>query len=232
MLVKRALPEHHLSSDSKEIVKLAMGLIASLAALVLGLLIATAKGSYDAQSNIVKELSANVLLLDRVLGKYGSETKEARELLRSVVQAIMDNLWPEASDRPANLAPGEARAAGDATYDKIAALTPKDDAQRALKTRALDIAANLAQSRLRLFAGRDSSLPRPLLVVLVFWLTILFIGYGLLAPRNATVVAVLLVCTLSVSGAVFLLLELATPFAGIMRVSSAPLRDALMVIGQ
>ena len=119
-------------------------------------------------------------------------------------------------------------------YDKIAALSPneKDGAQIALKARALEITVDLLQDRLRLFTRQDSSLPLPFLVVLASWLLILFAGYGLLAPRNATVVTVLFVCTLSVSAAIFLLLELSTPFAGMLRVSSGPLRDALAVIGK
>src|SRR5262249_33074533 len=205
---KRALPEHHLSADSKDFVKLGMGMIATLTALVLGLLIATAKGAYDGQSSEVAELSAKVILLDRALAKYGPETKEARDLLRTAVAAILERLWPEDGARPANLAPGEARAAMEAMYDKVAELSPQNDAQRALKARALDIMADIAQARLRLFARGDSSLPLPFLVVVVFWLTILFAGYGLLAPRNTTVMVVLIVCTLSVAGAIFLMLEL------------------------
>src|SRR5262249_53748453 len=115
---------------------------------------------------------------------------------------------------------------------QIAELSPQNDAQRVLKARALDIMSDVTQTRLRLFTQQDSSLPLPFLVVLVFWLSILFAGYGLLAPRNATVVTVLVICTLSVSGAIFLMLELSTPFAGIMRVSGTPLRDALTMIGQ
>jgi hypothetical protein len=232
MFIKGALPEHHLSPDSKDTVKLGMGLLATLAALVLGLLIATAKGAYDAQSSAVTDLSTNVLLLDRELALYGSETKEARDLLRSGVESTLNTIWPEGSARPGNLTPGAARAAGEAMYEKIANLSPKDDAQRALKARALDIVNDLTKQRLGLFARRDSSLPVPFLVVLVSWLTILFAGYGLLAPRNWTVLTVLLVCTLSVAGAVFLILELTTPFAGIMRISSGPLRDALALLGK
>jgi hypothetical protein len=233
MFGKRALPEHHLSAESKEVLKLGMGLIATLAALVLGLLIATTKGTYDTQGSAVKELAAKVILLDRALGKYGSETKPARDLLRKMVAATLDNIWPQDSSQAGNLMPGgEARAAGEALYDQIAELSPQTDAQRALKARALDIMSDVAQTRLRLFAQQDSSLPRPFLVVLVFWLSILFAGYGLLAPCNATVVTVLIICTLSVSGAIFLMLELSTPFAGIMRVSSTPLHDALTLIGQ
>ena len=232
MFVKRFLPEHHLSADSKEVVKLGMGTMATLAAIVLGLLIATAKGTYDAQNGAIQEFAAKVMLLDRLLGKYGPETNDARELLRSVVEASMERIWHEEGVRAANLAPGEARTVGEAMYDKIAALSPKDDAQRALKARALELMVDLLQARLQLFARQDSSLPLPFLIVLAAWLIILFAGYGLLAPPNATVVAVLFVCTLSVSAAIFLLLELSTPFAGIMRVSSGPLHDALSVLGK
>ncbi len=233
MFVKRVLPEKHLSADSKDVVKLGMGLIATLAALVLGLLIATAKGTYDTQSSAVKEYAANVLLLDRILKQYGpEETKDARELLKKASQATMASLWPDGGAGSANLAPGEAKGPLESLYENVAQLEPKTDTQRGLKTRALDIIVDQGRARLRMFAQQDSSLPLPFLVVLVFWLIILFAGYGLLAPPNATVVAVLLVCTLSVAGAIFLLLELATPFAGIMRISSTPMREVIHLLGQ
>jgi hypothetical protein len=231
MALGRALPEHHLKPDSKEAIKYGLTLIATLAALVLGLLVAAAKGTYDTQTSAVRQMSADVLLLDRALALYGSETKEARELLRRAVAAILDRLWPGDSARPANLAPGEARADMEAFYEKVAGLTPQNEAQRSLKARALDITAGLAQTRFRLFAQKDSSIPVPFLVVLVFWLMVLLGGAGLLAPRNATVVGVLLVCALSVSCAIFLILELDRPFEGILRVPSAPLREALARLG-
>jgi hypothetical protein len=233
MIVRRFLPDHHLSADSKDAVKLGMGLIATLTALVLGMLIATAKGTYDAQGAIIHEISANYILLDRVFARYGPETKEVRELLKKNVAATLFAIWPEDNAQPVNLVPGgQAKTAGDALFDKFGELTPKTETQRELRARALGIMADIAQARLRLFACQDSSLPLPFLVVLVFWLIILFGGYGLLAPGNATVVMILIVCALSVSGAVFLMLELTTPFAGIMRVSSAPLQNALTVLGQ
>ena len=233
MFLKRQLPEHHLKADSLDVVKLGMGTMATLAAVVLGLLIATAKGTYDQQNAAVQELAAKILLLDRVLAKYGPETKDARELLQGFTRATLEGIWPEGADRPATLAPpGEARAAGEAMYDKIADLSPQNDAQRALKSRALDVMADLAQDRLRLFTRQDASLPLPFLVVLVCWLVVLYAGYGLLAPPNATVVTVLFICTLSTAAAIFLLLELSTPFTGILRISSGPLRDALAALGK
>jgi hypothetical protein len=232
MVVRRLVPAHHLGPESKDVIKLGMGLIATLAALVLGLLIATAKSTYDAQSSAVKELSAKVILLEGLLTKYGPETKETRELLKGAMSATENRLWPEDDKQPATLALGESRAALETMFDKIAALAPRDDAHRALKGRALDGTADLVAARIRLFSQQDSPLPIPLLVVLVSWLTILFFGYGLLAPGNGTVVAMLFVCALSVSGAVFLMLELTAPFTGIMRVSNKPLLDALALLGQ
>jgi hypothetical protein len=232
MLIGRALPATHLSAESKDAVKVGLTLIATLTALVLGLLVASSKGTYDAQNSAVRELSAKVILLDRALTVYGPETNEARKLLRSVVDRTLHRIWPDGGAGPADLTPGEARAELELFYDKVAALTPeKDDAKRAaIKARALDITADLVQTRLRLFAQRESSIPLPFLMVLAVWLVVLFTGYGLTAPPNATVVAVLVVCILSVSCALFLILELDRPFDGILRISSGPLQDALAQI--
>ena len=222
MFLGRALPAGHLSSESKDVVKLGLGVIATLTALVLGLLVASAKGTFDTQSSSVKQLSANVVLVDRLLARYGSETGGARALLRRVVTIVLESLWPEDAGREATLTAGAAMTEMEAFYDQIGGLAPKTDAQRVIKGRALDLATELAQTRLRLAAQKDSSIPLPFLVVLGFWLVVLFAGYGLLAPRNATVIVVLVVCALSISAALFLILELDRPFGGIMRVPSAP----------
>jgi hypothetical protein len=232
MFIGRSLPVSHLGDDSKDTVKVGLALIGTLTALVLGLLVASAKGTYDAQNGAVKELAANVILLDLALARYGPETKEMRELLRRAVTLHLHRLWPEDSTETVNLTPGEARAEMELFYDRVAALTPENDGQRALKARALDITANMAQARLRMFAQRDSSIPVPFLVVVVVWLMVLFVGYGLLAPRNLTVLTVLVVCAFSVAGALFLILELDRPFAGVLRIPSTPLHDALARLGQ
>jgi hypothetical protein len=226
MIMGRVLPEPHLRPDSKDTVKQGLAMIATLAALVLGLLVAAAKGSFDTQTAAVKQLSADVLLLDRVLARYGPETKEERDLLRRAVTLMLNRLWPD-SGQTANLSPGEARVEAEAFYEKLAGLSPENDSQRAIRARALDIANDVEKTRLRMYAQKESSIPLTFLVVLVFWLTILFAGLGLLAPRNATVVAILVLCALSVSGAIYLILELDRPFEGIMRVPSAPLQGAL-----
>jgi hypothetical protein len=218
------LPQHHLSAETKDIVKLGMGLVGTMAALALGLLVASAKGSYDVQSAQLTQLSANVALLDRVLAHYGPEAKEARDLLRSAVTGILDQMWSKDNTSPP--------AGGEVVYDKIQGLSPKNDAQGSLRGQALSIAMDLGRTRWLMYAQRTTSVSVPLLVMLVLWLTVIFISFGLFAPFNATVVASLFVAALSVSGAIFLILEMYTTYTGLIQISSAPLRAALAHLGQ
>src|SRR5262249_12080836 len=108
----------------------------------------------------------------------------------------------------------------------------KTDTQRLLKSRSLEIMISMAQTRQRLATQKESSIPLPFLLILGFWLTLLFTCYGLLAPRNLTVVVILVICTLSVSAALFLVLAMDRPFDGMIRVPSAPLRGALSQLGE
>jgi hypothetical protein len=228
--LRAVLPEHHLNEETKDIMKVGTGLIATMAALVLGLLIASAKSSFDAERSEFVQMSANVVVLDRVLARYGPETKEARDLLRSALVRALDQIWPKDSSHPAQLDPMAARAEG--VYYKIQELSPRNEAQRSLQAQALSLALSLGQMRWLTFAQEGRSIPMPFLVVLVFWITIIFVGLGLFAPHNATAIAILLVCALSVSSAIFLILELDTPFGGLIQISSVPLRNALAHLGQ
>jgi len=230
MILRAVLPEHHLSADSKDVVKLAMGLIGTMAALLLGLLVASAKGSYDARSSELTQMSANFVLLDRVLAHYGPETKEERDLLRGSVVGIIARIWSEGSNEASKLDPSSSGA--EVIYDKIQQLAPQNDAQRALQTQALSMAINLAETRWLLFEQSGSSISIPLLAVMVLWLTVIFASFGLFAPRNMTVVVSLMLAALSVSGAIFLTLELDRPFEGLIQISSAPLRSAASHMGR
>jgi hypothetical protein len=232
MVLQSVLPEHHLSPDSKDVVKVGMGLIATMAALVLGLLTGSAKSSFDAQDNEVKQSAANLILLDRVLAHYGPETKDAREMLRRTVANRLAMTWPENGAPPAGLdVPGTTPAA-EGIQDAIRALTPQNDAQRGLQSQALQISGDVMQTRWLLFAQAGNAIQVPLLVVLVFWVTALFASFGLFAPRNGTVIAVLALAALSVAGAILLILEMNQPFQGMIKISGAPLRYALAHLGQ
>jgi hypothetical protein len=229
MLLRPVLHERHLGTDSKDLVRMGMGLIATMSALVLGLLIASAKSSFDAQRSELAQMSANVILLDRVMAHYGPEMKEPRDLLRHFVTSTLDRIWPEDPSRPAQVQP---TGASEVLYDKIQELAPKNEAQRSLQAQALKTSIDIGQTRWLLFAQKGSSIPLPFLVVLVFWLTILFASFSLFAPPNVTVICTLLVCALSVSGAIFLILELDRPFEGLIQISSDPLRSALAQLGK
>ncbi len=234
MFFRAVLPERHLSAESKDVVKLGMGLIATMSALVLSLLIASAKSSFDTQRSELAQLSANVILLDRILALYGPETKGTREALRDIVAGAIDRVWPENRspvDPVTQAAQVEPTNAPERLFQKIEQLSPKTDTQRSLQAQASKMTMDLTQARWLLHAQRGSSIPVPFLVVLVFWLTILFTSFSLFSPPNPTVIVTLLVCALSVSGAIFLILELDRPFGGFIQISSAPLRDALARLG-
>lgn len=229
MLLRRALPEDHLSDSSKDVVKLGMGLVGTMAALVLGLLIYSAKAAYDTQTTALLKLSANIILLDRTLELYGPEAQPERALLRSEVVHILDRLWPHKMSEMVQLTPA-GRLSG--LYDSIARLSPEDDRQRLLRSDALGLATEIGQARWLMYEQGTTMVSKPLVVVVVFWLTFIFLSWGLFAPVNGTVIASFFVSAFSVSVALFLVQEMYMPYAGILRVSSLPLRAALSQLGQ
>lgn len=232
LFLRSVLPGHHLSNDAKDIVKLGTGLIATMAALVVGLLIAFAKADFDAQKNAFQQMSTNFVLLDRGLAHYGPEAKEARELLRRTVASMLAHLLPADGSLSSGMGDLEITANAGTLYDAIRDLTPHNDAQRSVQSQALQVSADLARARLQLSQRGQSSIPIPFLVVLVFWLAVLFTSFGLFAPPNATVIVVLFVCALSVAGALFLIVDLDQPFEGLIQISGEPLRNALSQLGQ
>jgi hypothetical protein len=231
MFLRTRLPEHHLNPDSKGVLSMIMGLIATMSALVLGLLVATAQSSFSTRSSEVTQMSANLILLDRALAHYGPEANQVRALLKRAVAGQIQRIVSE-SDSAVGANRDPRTHAGDALFDAIQELSPKNDAQRTLQAQALTMAINLGQTRWLLFEQGGSSIPIAFLVVLVFWLSVIFASFGLFAPRNATVITAFFIGALSVSGAIFLILELDQPFQGVMRLSDAPLRNALAILGQ
>ncbi|HEU5193708.1 MAG TPA: hypothetical protein VFW70_03125 [Methylomirabilota bacterium] len=226
MLLKVVLPKHHLSADSKDIVKLGMGLIATMSALVLSLLINSAKSSYDTQNAQVRLIAADVTFLDRVLAFYGPEAGDARSSLRDIVAFMVDQM---SSARPIGALPTTRT---ERLYDAIQGLSPVTEAQRTLRAQAVAVMGQAARTRWLLFEHREGTVPTPFVMLLTVWLTVIFASFGLCAPANGTVVATFLVGSLSVAGAMFLVLELDRPFGGLIRLSAGPLQDALALIGR
>ena len=230
MLLRLVLPEPHLNSDTKDVVRLSTGLIATLSALVLGLLVASAQASYQTQANQIRQITANVILLDNILARAGPQAQPLRVLLRSGVDILVERIWGARGAATANAAvPFQASAQSDQFFDKLLELTPQNDAQRQMQSRAIQITTDLAQTRI-LFAQSDSAIPKPFMAVLVFWITIIFVSFGLFARPNLTIVAALLVSALSASSAILLILDLSHPFSGLITISSAPLSHALAAL--
>lgn len=231
MFLRGRLPEHHQSADSQRIVNLGAGIIGTMAALVLGLLVASAKGTYDAQNNELITMGAKIVLLDRGLSVYGPEAQDARDLLRRSVAQMIERLWP--NEQRSQTDPSGTRSAGPAElYETIQKLSPQNETQRSIKAAAVGIVTEVAETRWLMFEQQGLSISKPLLVILVFWLTINFFSFGLFAPRNATVIATLCLCALAVAGAIFLILELYRPFGGFIQIPSATLQNALAQLGR
>jgi hypothetical protein len=223
--IRHLLPEHHLSTDTRDTVKLATGVIATMSALLLGLLVSSARGSYDTTGNQVIEMAAKVAMLERALSLYGPEATEIRSRIREATEDAVRRMWPKEKGMPVQL---ESKTRpGDVAYAEIMRLSPQDDMQRNLKDQVSNLAMEIALHRTLLVAQAVPSLSRPLLIMVVVWLTVIFFIFSLLAPPNATAYLTLMVSALSVAGAIFLILELSDPFGGLIRISSKPMLHVL-----
>jgi hypothetical protein len=232
LLLGRFLPETHVNEQSKHTIQIASGMVATLSALVLGLLVASAKGEFDRIDNANTVTGANFILLDRVLSQYGSDAKPARDELRHAADTEIASIWPE--DHPTTYGQPPLEKAGELepVQEKLSALHPTSEDQQALLQQGRQILDSLVQARWLLIEESETEVPTPLYVVLLSWLTLLFVGFGLFAPRNATVLAALVLCAFSVATAIFLFDEMTSPLDGIIKVSSGPMQKALDHMGQ
>ena len=229
--VRSWLPPTHLSKESQDVVRLGIGLVATMTALLLGLVTAASKNAFDTQDAALRNSAANLLVMDRDLARYGPETRPIRELIQRSLAARIEDLWP--ADGSAGTT-GKAPVAGAPVEDAesmLVGLTAQTDAQRWFKSEALKLFPEIARTRWRVLQS-GNGVPGAFLVAVIFWLTVTFASFGLYAPRNATVLLVLFVAAVSVAAAVFLVLEMDSPFSGVIRVKSDALRYALAHLNQ
>jgi hypothetical protein len=230
MAVRRAISEDRLGSGEKEVARLVTGLMTTMTAIVLGMLVSSAKASYDAQTNEVAELSSQVVTIDRMLSKYGAETAEMRAQFRLLVQASVNRIWPAQAPVHVELKP---RDEGGILVDELQLLAPKSGAQAEVKAQILRMIVELRQTQWLLFLkSQQSALPIPLLLVVVTWLALIFFSFGLFTQPSPTIAVTLALGALAVSTAVLIILELYTPFRGVLRISSAPVLEALSQMGR
>jgi hypothetical protein len=231
----RRLPTDQVTGATWSSVSLGLGFISTMAAIVLGLLVASAKGSYDTKHDEVQSAAAKLIVLDRTLRQYGPETQPARELLLDRVKSLtsMRRVKKEQASSDARTAPAPPATYGyEQIWLAVRTLSPANDVQRALQARALDIVDQLGQMRWLLTAQSSEGISTPMLVALIVWLAVIAGCAGVFAPRHKTMFVVALLCAISVSGTIFLLMELYDPFGGVMRMSNAPLQTAVDVLSQ
>ncbi len=226
------LPAHHLNTESKEVIRLATAVVGTLSALALGLLIASAKSAYDDAQTDLKATAARIVLLDRVMAQYGPDANEARLMLRELLESRLEKGWSiQTSDvNGAGLSPEFKHI--EAVQAKLRKLDPQDVPHRQLQARAIEVAGGIAEGHWLQVETADNGLPWGFLIVLVYWLALLFGTFGLQAPANPTVIAIIMVCALSVAGAVFAISDMDNPYGGLIRISDDPLQGALARLGQ
>jgi hypothetical protein len=231
MWLQHRLPDHHLSKESQDTVKLGSGMVATMSALILGLLVSSAKNTLDTMNLAIAQHGARIIQLDQLLAEYGPESRPVRDQLKTSVAQQVDRVWhPSAADGSGLRAVEKSTAMLDLQAG-LHALSPQTDAQKSTLSQIQQICSEMWQNRLLILEQQQQPVTPAFVVLLAFWLAVLFLSFGLFAPRNATVLAVLLVCAFSVSSAVFLILEMSHPLDGLIKVSNAPLLKALEMIG-
>jgi hypothetical protein len=226
--LRRVLPKHHFTEETKDAVRIGVGLIATMAALVLGFLLAAAKSSYDTKSEEIRQSAAKLILLDRNLRQYGPEADPIRAQLLSTSKAKLEHKWVDVSAMTVSEpSPTGGPLEFEQVQVRIRELVPATQSQKFLQVRALELSGDLAQTRWLLVEQVSGSIPAPFLVLLILWLALIFASLSLFATINWTVIAVLLACALSVSSAIFLIIEMDRPFGGLLRISDAPFQSAI-----
>jgi hypothetical protein len=226
--VRSRVPQHHLSDETKDMVKVGIGFLATLAAMVLGLLVASAKTSYDTKVEEIQQVAAKVILLDRNLRELGPQAEPVRMRLRQLLTDRILPLWDRGELEFTAISPAApAPRAMDELVRTLRAMTPSGEVQTFARTRAMELSEQLMQTRWLLIEQSGRTIPMPFLVVLVFWLAAIAASLTLFAPRNGTLVVISVICALSFGSAIYLILEMDQPYSGLIRISDVPLRNAL-----
>lgn len=241
IFVRPFLSERHRSRETTDLIQLVMTMLVTFAALVLGLLTSSVKGSFDTVENDMRSVSIQLIQLDRSLRQYGSDADPARALLRSYAAARIASTWTDEPRPKGDYYPvagatrsTEGSVAGPAFSDmltqveiEIRGLDPKDPMQRRLLQTCINQFELLMRARWKLIEEAHGSISGPFYIVLTFWLVIIFASFGLSAPSNILSYVTIILAALSIASVIFAILDLDSPFSGIFAVSSQPFREAL-----
>ncbi len=232
MAVSRFLPPEHLNSETKSVVSVSAAVVGTMSALVVGLLISSSNASFTSTTQQVTQISADALDLDRLLRRYGPEAQDLRGLLRRYTAARLENLFPKDTNHSPDLEDVTSLAMLEELQDKVLALNPSNPAQRWLQPAAEQLIGKMMTSAWQLGQANLNKTPLPLLVLVMFWFTVIFASFGLFAPRNITAVVMIFFSAAAIGGAIRMTTELQKPFDGVARVSSVPLTQALDIMGR
>jgi hypothetical protein len=225
MVLRRALPDEHFGTDAKDTVRLAIGLIVTMTGLVLGMLVSSAKTYYDGQKNVVAEMSSEIITLNSLLTDYGPETRQTRIQAHQFVEDALNRIWPAEKSQLFQLKPTDN---AQDLNSELRHLVPRDERQASVKIQVSELIRHLKKTYWLMFLeSEQASMSRPLLIVVTSWLIAIFVSFGIFAPPNATVIVTLMVCALAVAAAIFIIMEMYAPFGGVLKISSAVVRDAL-----
>ena len=230
--LQKVLPDQHLTTDTKEVVRLAFALVATISALVLSLLVSSASSSFGRFDDELTQNAASIVMLDRTLAEYGPQTNDIRASLKARFARRIELLYATEAPAKNTVDAWEAITQEQGIDARLLALAPDGPVQQGLQARAVELNSAINMTNALIQAQREDAMPIALLIVLGAWLTLIFATFALFAPGNPVVMGALLVCSMSVAGAVFLILELNAPFTGLVTVSSAPMHEALLYLGK
>ena len=228
LFARTRLPGHHLSTETQSVVTVSVAVIGTLAALVLGLMISAANSSFSKRSDEIREISLQVIRMERNLRRYGPEAGDARAKMRAWATIKLEQVSPNKDQLPPT--PEQGIETLESVQDALLVLTPSDERQKYLRTLCLTLSSNLIYERWALEQHAGHSIPVPFLVLLIFWLAIVFASFGLFAPSNATTIVALFLCSVAISSGIYLIEELDTPLSGLIRVPFDSMRQALIEI--
>jgi len=234
LILQRVLPETFTTSGPRDMIGAVVGLLTLLSALVMGLLIWTAYGVYAGQNLAIQTLAAKVLQYDLALADYGPEAKDLRLQARHALAGTIEEVW-NADENDREFAAHNFAAAIQSLRNRGEALdnlTPATDQQKQALAAAKAMDDSIGQSRLQMSFALTSAVSYPLILIVAGWATILFCGFGLMSKGHAMSLVCVFVGAVAVASAVYLILDLSSPYSGLFRASPEPLEQVLAVMGK
>lgn len=233
LLLQRILPERFTTGAPKDLIGAMAGLLTLLAALVLGLLIWTAYGVYSSQNVAIQTLAAKVLQLDLALTDYGPAAEAGRTHLRQDLARTVAQVWGENHGDEDFVARNFSQALDSLRHKTsyLQSLTPETDEQKQALASATQTVNSIAQSRLQIAFGLSSPVSYPLIYVVTGWIAGLFCAYGLMSRASPMAFVIFALGSLAIASAVYVIMDLSSPYSGLFRASPAPLERVLSAMG-